>query len=120
MSLDKMEVKPEFTGADKTKVKNEEKKEEKKGYGKVYTGTIPDFSENVNGYKISGVNPDSPAEKAGLTGGDIIIKFGDREIKSITDYTYALGDHKPGDELEVIVMRGTEKITMKIVLGTKK
>ena len=120
MSLDKMEVKPEFTGADKTKVKNEEKKEEKKGYGKVYTGTIPDFSENVEGYKISGVNPDSPAEKAGLKGGDVIIKFGDREIKSITDYTYALGDHNPGDELEIIALRGNEKITMKIVLGTKK
>jgi hypothetical protein len=119
MSLDKLEMKPVFKISEKPKVETE-KKEEKKGYGKVYTGTIPDFSENVEGYKISGVNADSPAEKAGLKGGDVIIKFGDREIKSITDYTYALGEHKPGDELDVIVKRGDETLNLKMTLGTRK
>ena len=40
---------------------------------KVYVGTIPDFAGNVDGYKISGVSEGSPAQQAGLQGGDIII-----------------------------------------------
>ncbi len=81
-----------------------------------YTGTIPDFGESVEGMKISGVREGSPAAKAGLQGGDIIVKFGTVTIKSLYDYTFALGEYKPGDEVEVIVKRGTEQLTLKLTL----
>ena len=86
---------------------------------KVYVGTVPDFASNVDGYKISGVSEGSPAQLAGLQGGDIIISFGGKKISNIYDFTYALGDFVPGDEVDVIVKRGTEEITFKIKLATK-
>ncbi len=78
---------------------------------RVYMGTIPDFGEQVEGMKISGVREGSPAAKAGLQGGDIIVKFGSTDIKNIYDFTYALGQHKPGEEVEVTVNRGGEILT---------
>jgi aminopeptidase YwaD len=86
---------------------------------KVYVGTVPDFASNVDGYKISGVSEGSPAQLAGLQGGDIIISFGGKKISNIYDFTYALGDFVPGDVVDVIVKRGKEEITYKIKLASK-
>jgi hypothetical protein len=86
---------------------------------RVYVGTIPDFAGNVDGYKISGVSEGSPAQIAGLQGGDIIIEFGGRKISNIYDFTYALGDFVPGDIVDVIVKRGEEEITFTVELASK-
>ena len=84
-----------------------------------YTGTIPDFGEQVEGMKLSGVREGSPAAKAGLIAGDIIIKFGTIDIKNLYDYTFALGEYKPGDEVTVIVKRGTEQKSFKLTVGRR-
>jgi len=86
---------------------------------KVYVGTVPDFASNVDGYKISGVSEGSPAQLAGLQGGDVIISFGGKKISNIYDFTYALGDFVPGEVVDVIVKRGKEEITFKIKLASK-
>ncbi len=86
-----------------------------RGY-RVYMGTIPDFGEEVEGLKISGASKGSPASKAGLQAGDIIVKFGNIDVKNLYDFSYALGEHKPGDEVEVIVKRGGKMLTMKVKL----
>ena len=86
---------------------------------KVYVGTVPDFASNVDGYKISGVSEGSPAQLAGLKGGDIIISFGGKKISNIYDFTYALGDFVPGDEVDVIVKRGEEEKTFHMKLASK-
>ena len=54
------------------------------------------------------------AALAGLKMQDRIVKIGTREIKNVYDYTYALGEMKAGQEYVVEVMRGTEKLTLKI------
>ncbi len=66
--------------------------------------------------KVSAVRKGSPAEKAGLRGGDIIRKFGGKTVKNIYDYTYALQDFRPGDEVEVVVKRGEKILQLKAVL----
>jgi aminopeptidase YwaD len=86
---------------------------------RVYMGTIPDFGEQVEGMKLSGVREGSPAAKAGLQGGDIIIKFGKVDIKNLYDFTYALGEYKPGDEVDVIIKRGSETKTMRVKLDKR-
>ena len=83
---------------------------------RVYMGTIPDFGEQVAGFKLSGVREGSPAAKAGLQAGDIIVKFGKVEIKNLYDFTYALGEYKPGDEVDVVIKRGDESRTIKVIL----
>ena len=90
------------------------------GRSRSYTGTIPDFgSGDVVGMKISGVRDGSPAALAGLKGGDVIVKFGKVEIKSLYDYTFALGEYKPGDEVDVVVKRGEETVTLKLTIGKR-
>ncbi|MBI2619995.1 MAG: M28 family peptidase [Ignavibacteriales bacterium] len=84
-----------------------------------YTGTIPDFGEQVEGMKLSGVREGSPAADAGLQAGDVIIRFGTIEIKSLYDYTFALGEYKPGDEVRVVIRRGDETKSLTVVLGQR-
>ncbi|MEJ2193660.1 MAG: PDZ domain-containing protein, partial [Ignavibacteriaceae bacterium] len=86
---------------------------------KVKVGTIPDFAGNVDGYKISGVSEGSPAQIAGLAGGDIIIEFGGKKISNIYDFTYALGDYVPGDLVNVVVKRGEDEIEFQVELAPK-
>jgi len=86
---------------------------------KVYVGTVPDFAGDVDGYKLGGVTDGSPAAKAGLKAGDIIIKFGDKKISNIYDFTYALGNYVPGNKVNVLVKRGTEELTVEIELGSR-
>ncbi len=90
------------------------------GRSRSYTGTIPDFGGgDIEGMKISGVREGSPAAVAGMQGGDVIIKFGTVDIKNLYDYTYALGEYKPGDEVEVVVKRGEETVTLKLTVGKR-
>lgn len=86
---------------------------------RVTMGTIPDFGEQVQGFKISGVREGGPAAKAGLQGGDIIVKLGKIEIKNLYDFTYALGEHRPGDEVEVVFKRGNETKTVKVTFDKR-
>jgi hypothetical protein len=82
----------------------------------VYMGTVPDFGEQVGGMKLAGVREGSPAAKAGLRAGDVIVKFGKIDIKNLSDFSYALGEHKPGDEILVVVKRGMETLTFTVKL----
>lgn len=111
-AIDKNPIRPDYLLV--------EKKESGQMFArKVYVGTVPDFASNVDGYKISGVSEGSPAQLAGLQGGDIIISFGGKKISNIYDFTYALGDFVPGDEVDVIVKRGEDEITFKVKLASK-
>lgn len=86
---------------------------------RVWVGGIPDYSEEVVGVKISGVSPGSPAEKAGMQAGDVIVRFGEKQIRNIYDYTYALGDKKPGEKVELVVKRADAEVSLEITLGTR-
>lgn len=99
--------------------KPEKKVEKERGGVKVYFGSVPDFSYTGEGFKLSAVKEEGPAQKAGLIAGDIVIKFGDKNIKDIYDYTNALGNHKPGDEVEIIVLRDGKEMSFKATLESK-
>ncbi len=81
---------------------------------RVYLGTIPNYADSNNGLLLDGVRDDSPAAKAGLKAGDRVVKIGEREIKNVYDYTYALGEMKAGQEYGIEVVRGSEKLSLKI------
>lgn len=86
---------------------------------RVWVGTIPDFSGNVDGYKLGGVTEGSPAANGGLKAGDIIIKFGDKKISNIYDFTQVLGDFKPGDKVKVVYKRGNEELETELILKAR-
>jgi len=89
------------------------------GYGP-YFGSIPDFGQEVNGVKFSDVRPNSPAAKAGLKAGDILVQFGDKPIKNLYDFTDALRRSKVGDVVEVKVMRDGQPISANVKLEHRK
>lgn len=89
------------------------------GYG-AYLGTIPDFGENPNGVKVSGVSKGSPAELAGIRGDDILISFGTHTIRNLYDLTDELRAHHPGDTVEIGVLRGTEKLKVTATLRKRE
>jgi len=89
------------------------------GYGP-YFGSIPDFGQVETGVKFSDVKPNSPAAKAGLKGGDILIQFGDKPIKNLYDFTDALRRSKVGDVVEVKVLRDGQPLTVSVKLEQRK
>lgn len=85
-----------------------------------YFGSIPDFSEESKGYAISGVSPDSPADKGGLKGGDVIVEMGGRKIGSLDDFDLALRELSPGEQVDVTVLRDKAEVKLKVTLASPK
>jgi hypothetical protein len=76
-------------------------------------GVIPDFSTDVDeGLAISGTVPGSPAEKAGLHEGDVLIEIDRRPVHDLQALASILRDLKPGDVVEIVYLRdGIEERT---------
>jgi Tol biopolymer transport system component len=87
---------------------------------RAYLGTIPDYTTEVKGVKLSGVRGGSPAEKGGLKGGDVIVEFAGQKITNIYDYTYALDAVKIGQPVEVVIERDGQRMTLKVTPEARK
>jgi hypothetical protein len=88
------------------------------GYG-AYLGTIPDFSQTEGGVLLSGVREGSPADKAGLEQGDVIVKFDDICIDNLYDYAYALRSRKPGQAVRLTIVRQGNRRALDVTLGKR-
>ncbi|MDQ1708615.1 MAG: hypothetical protein QOJ88_1826, partial [Pyrinomonadaceae bacterium] len=87
---------------------------------RVYLGTIPNYADATDGLLLDGVREDSPAAQAGIKAGDKIVKLAGRDVKNVYDYTAALGEMKAGQEYAVELMRGGERLKLKITPAAKK
>lgn len=76
------------------------------GTAKVRLGIMPDYADHPKGLRISGVIEGSPAQRAGLREGDIIVQIGTTAIRSIYDLMDVLSRAEPGEEAEIVVLRG--------------
>jgi Zn-dependent M28 family amino/carboxypeptidase len=88
------------------------------GYGPWF-GSVPDFGEGVTGVKFADVTGGSPAAKAGLKAGDIMVEFDGKPIGNLYDFTYALRGKKPGDEVRVKVLRDGKPLEVPVTLGKR-
>ena len=61
-----------------------------------------------------------PQRRPGVLGGDIIVEFGGRLIKNIYDYTYALDAVKIGKSVDIVVLRGGERVQLTIIPEARK
>ena len=73
-----------------------------------------------SGVLISDVVDDSPAEKAGLQDGDVIIAFAGKPLSDYESLTAAVRAAAPGDKVDVTVMRDGKKKTVQVELGERK
>ena len=78
---------------------------------RIFTGTIPDYAQEVDGLLLSGVIAGGPAEIAGLRGGDVIVGLAGQTISDIYDYTYALDVLRVGQAVEVLFRRDGQQMS---------
>jgi aminopeptidase YwaD len=80
------------------------------GYGPFF-GVVPEFGEGDRpGVRVGGVRAGSPADRAGVQQGDIIVAFAGLTVRTLEDFTFALRGRRPGDRVEVTILReGTER-----------
>lgn len=97
------------------------KNKDSRGGLRAYLGTIPDYAQgDIKGVKLSGVSPIGPAGKAGVKGGDIIIKLSGKEVLNIYDYTSLMGELKIGKETSITVIREGKEVELKITPGSRE
>ena len=85
-----------------------------------YFGSIPDFRDDLKGVLFSDVRPDSPAAKAGLQAGDLMVQFDGKPIQNLYDFTYALRAKKPGDVVLVVVKRNDQEVKANVTLEARR
>jgi S1-C subfamily serine protease len=68
-----------------------------------------------SGVMIISVEPESPAQKAGLRPGDVIVGYGDQPIAGIDDLHRLLTDKQVGIRSPLAVIRRAEKLMLEIV-----
>ncbi|MCP4783997.1 MAG: M28 family peptidase [Fuerstiella sp.] len=87
---------------------------------RAYLGTIPDYAESdVKGVLLSGVANGGPCDKAGVKGGDIIIKLAGKSIENIYDYTYAIEALKIGQTVKIVVKRSGKDVLLEVTPGSR-
>ncbi len=85
--------------------------------GVAYLGIVPDYSASAKGLRVSEIAPNSPAAKADLKTGDVIIQFGQSTISDIKSLQTGLRSHRPGDMVKIVVRRGEKDVTCNVTLG---
>ncbi|NPA32991.1 MAG: DegQ family serine endoprotease [Aquificae bacterium] len=97
-------------------------------HGKVVRGWLgvtiqditPDIAEAIGikeGVLITNVLPDSPAEKAGLKVGDVIVEVNGKKIRDTRDLQFTIMKVKPGTEITLTVIRDGKPIKVKVKVG---
>ena len=88
---------------------------------RAWFGSIPDYGANPDGggMQLAGVSPGGPAEAAGLQKGDVIKKVGSVSIGDIYDFMDSLASYRPGQTVDVEILRDAETKTVAVKLSAR-
>jgi len=75
--------------------------------------------ERSQGALINGVSPGSPADKAGIQAGDIVLKVDTKSIKNSAELPFVIGRYRPGDAINLLVVREGDKLKLKVDIGSR-
>jgi len=75
--------------------------------------------ESTEGALVAGVVPGSPAEKAGIEPGDVIVRWNDEEITCRGDLGLAVGGTRPGSQAKVVLMREGRELEATVTVGDR-
>jgi len=102
-------------------------------YGRVVRGFLGVTMESVTRQKADALNldrpagalvnrvePDSPADRAGIEVGDVIVRFNDKVVDVHTDLPPLVGMVRPGTEVDVEIVRWGEPMTLEVVLDERE
>ncbi|MCP3690444.1 MAG: PDZ domain-containing protein, partial [Gammaproteobacteria bacterium] len=69
---------------------------------------------NIKGALIVGIFVDSPADRAGIIPGDVMVEVDDKPINDVHDLLEKVSLHRPGDTVEVSVLRGRQQLNFRL------
>ncbi len=72
---------------------------------RVSLGTLPDYAWNGAGVRLEGVGAGTPAARAGLRAGDVILELNQSPVNNMRDYAHVLKQLEPGNELVIRYQR---------------
>jgi serine protease Do len=75
--------------------------------------------KDVDFAKVDSVVKNSPAEKSGILKGDVVTRFGEKDITDFASLVQAVLDHNPGDKVTAKVKRGEEQLDIAVTLGRR-
>lgn len=75
--------------------------------------------DKQEGILISEVVKDSPAQKAGITQGDIIIAYNDKPIKNVSKFRNDIALMNPNSEIKLRILRNNKPMTITVMLGSQ-
>lgn len=84
-------------------------------------GIMPDMDDDSDapGWRVAEVSPEGGAARAGMKPGDRILKINGVAIGDFMDYRRATSDKKPGDSVDVEVLRNGEPLTLQVELSSR-
>ena len=71
------------------------------------------------GFVVGDVEPEGPAAKAGLQGGDVVLSLNGEPVKEWLDFRVAIAGFPPGSEIELEIFRDGEKKQIQVELGSR-
>lgn len=91
-----------------------------KGVGRVRFGIAPgSYSDDKPGVEVGDVYEGTPAAEAGIKVGDRMIKWNGKEVANVEEWMPMLSNHKPGDVVDVTLLRDGKEITLKVTLKAR-
>jgi serine protease Do len=73
--------------------------------------------DSTDGVLIAGVTKDSPADKAGLRRGDVIVEFNGRNIENVGQFRNLVALTIPGTKIKLVLIRGGKRSDLAVKLG---
>ena len=71
---------------------------------------------NTNGALINKVNPNGPADKAGIEPGDVVVEFGGKPVKDSDSLVAMVVNTKPGTSVPIVVYRNNQRRALNVVI----
>jgi hypothetical protein len=100
--------------------KGDGEKKPPQGTGRrVSLGTMPDFAFAGPGIKVAKVIEGSPAAKAGIKEGDLLLDIGGEKLENLRSFSNVLKKHKPGDVVKIRLKRGENELTVEATLKAR-
>jgi serine protease DegQ len=94
-------------------------------FGVEVANITPELAESLGlpgtrGAIVGGIERGSPAERAGIRLGDVILAVGERNVQDLTATLNAIADIPPGKTVQVKVARKNQEVTLAVTVGKRK
>jgi serine protease Do len=70
--------------------------------------------------KIAQVYPDTPAAKAGIEAGDIIVRYDGKPVSDFASLQLLVNDNSPGDKVQIELQRGDRRVQVELIVGKQR